>query len=90
MQNAHSESFNGRLRDEFLNASWFRTLSDTRRMTEAWRHDYNTQRPHSSLNYQTPAEFARARSEPTSGMSVTPPDRPSTLSDSRTVLARFC
>ena len=69
MQNAHSESFNGRLRDEFLNASWFRTLSDTRRMTEAWRHDYNTQRPHSSLNYQTPAEFARARSEPTSGMS---------------------
>lgn len=87
MQNGHSESFNGRFRDEFLNANWFITMPGTRTMTEAWRTDYNTLRPHSSLGYQTPEEFARACSEPTSGMTVIPPDRPPAFPDSRTVLA---
>ena len=58
MQNGHVESFNGRLRDECLNANWFATLADARTKIEAWREDYNEQRPHSSLNYQTPREFA--------------------------------
>jgi hypothetical protein len=58
MQNGHVESFNGRLRDECLNANWFATLADARTKIEAWRVDYNEQRPHSSLNYQTPREFA--------------------------------
>ena len=58
MQNGHVESFNGRLRDECLNAHWFTTLADARTKIEAWREDYNEQRPHSSLNYQTPREFA--------------------------------
>jgi putative transposase len=57
-QNAFAESFNGRLRDECLNANWFTSLSDARRKIEDWRQDYN-QRPHSSLNYLPPAEFAR-------------------------------
>ena len=52
------ESFNGRLRDECLNANWFATLSDARQKIEAWREDYNEQRPHSSLDYRTPREFA--------------------------------
>ena len=58
-QNAFIESFNGRLREECLNRSWFTNLADARRQLEAWRTDYNTERPHSSLAYQTPAEFAR-------------------------------
>jgi len=62
-QNAFAESFNGRLRDECLNASWFTTLSDARRKIETWRQDYNDQRPHSSLNYLPPAEFARKQLE---------------------------
>jgi putative transposase len=62
-QNAYAESFNGRLRDECLNANWFTSLSDARRKIESWRPDYNQQRPHSSLNYLPPAEFARARAE---------------------------
>lgn len=62
-QNAYAESFNGRLRDECLNANWFTSLSDARRKIEAWRQDYNQQRPHSSLNYLPPAEFARKQLE---------------------------
>jgi putative transposase len=58
-QNAYAESFNGRLRDECLNANWFTSLKDARRKIESWRQDYNQQRPHSSLNYLAPAEFAR-------------------------------
>jgi putative transposase len=63
VQNAYIESFNGRLRDECLNANWFTSLSDARRKIETWRRDYNEQRPHSSLNYLPPAEFARTATE---------------------------
>ena len=62
-QNAYAESFNGRLRDECLNANWFTSLSDARRKIETWRQDYNQQRPHSSLDYLAPAEFARKQLE---------------------------
>jgi len=62
-QNAFAESCNGRLRDECLNANWFTSLSDARRKIEDWRQDYNQQRPHSSLNYLPPAEFARQQLE---------------------------
>jgi putative transposase len=58
VQNAYVESFNGRLRDECLNANWFTGLRDARRKIETWRQDYNQQRPHSSLNYLPPTEFA--------------------------------
>ena len=57
MQNGHVESFHGRLRDECLNASWFRTLGDVREKLADWRQEYNHERPHSSLGYRTPAEF---------------------------------
>jgi putative transposase len=57
-QNAHVESFHGRLRDECLNVSWFWNLWDARRKIAAWRTEYNTERPHSALGYRTPAEFA--------------------------------
>jgi putative transposase len=58
IENAHVESFNGRLREECLNVSWFRNLFDARRRIESWRGHYNTDRPHSSLGYRTPEEFA--------------------------------
>jgi putative transposase len=65
VQNAYVESFNGRLRDECLNANWFTSLRDARRKIEEWRQDYNQQRPHSSLGYLSPAAFARTRAEMT-------------------------
>jgi putative transposase len=61
MQNGRVESFNGRLRDECLNASWVLTLAEAKQKIEAWREDYNRERPHSSLGYQTPEQFARER-----------------------------
>lgn len=59
-QNGYVESFNGRFRDECLNEHWFPTLEEARRLIEAWRQDYNTVRPHSSLGNLTPAEFVRS------------------------------
>ena len=58
IQNAHCESFHGRLRDECLNEHWFLGLGDARQIVEGWRQDYNRHRPHSALDYQTPVEFA--------------------------------
>jgi putative transposase len=66
IQNAYIESFNGKFRDECLNQNWFVGLADAQRLIETWRVDYNTARPHSSLGYQTPLEFAaRLASPPT-------------------------
>ena len=57
-QNGHIESFNGRLREECLNANWFINLPDARRKIASWHRDYNECRPHSALGYRTPREFA--------------------------------
>ncbi|WP_245414022.1 IS3 family transposase, partial [Fulvimarina endophytica] len=59
MQNGFVESFNGRMRDELLNESLFLGLDHARELIATWVSDFNTQRPHSSLGYQTPADFAR-------------------------------
>jgi putative transposase len=56
--NAFIESFNGRLRQECLDPSWFLCLDDLRRKTEDWRTDYNERRPHSALGNLAPREFA--------------------------------
>ena len=58
-QNAFIESFNGRLRDELLNETLFPSLHHARVTLATWRTDYNTERPHSRLCWQTPAEFAQ-------------------------------
>lgn len=63
VQNCYVESFNGKFRDECLNAQWFLTLDDARRAIEEWRVDYNEVRPHSSLDERTPAEFAAAHGQ---------------------------
>jgi putative transposase len=68
VQNAFIESFNSRLRDECLNEHVFLTLAEARQIIELWRQDFNRNRPHSSLNYLAPEEFAarnrQQRSEP--------------------------
>jgi putative transposase len=57
-ENAYIESFNGKFRDECLNEHWFISLAHARSVIEAWRIEYNTERPHSSLANLTPEEFA--------------------------------
>ena len=57
-QNAYIESFNGKLSDELLNLEEFTSLAEARHLAETWRIEYNQIRPHSSLGYRTPAEFA--------------------------------
>ena len=61
MENGYTESFNDKLRDECLNENWFTSLDEAREILEAWRIDYNSVRPHSSLGYMTPEEFAASR-----------------------------
>ena len=58
-QNAFNESFNGRLRNAILNETLFPSLHHVRAPLAAWRTEDNTERPHSRLGWQTPAEFAR-------------------------------
>ena len=58
IENAYVESFNGKFRDECLNEHWFVSLVDAKAAIEAWRVDYNTVRPHSSLGGRTPDQFA--------------------------------
>ena len=57
-QNGRVESFHARLREECLNVSWFQNLFDAKRKIAGWRTEYNEERPHSSLGYLTPTEFA--------------------------------
>jgi putative transposase len=56
-QNGFVESFNGRLRDEYLNGQLFDSVLEARVLLERWRLDYNANRPHSSLGWKTPAEY---------------------------------
>jgi putative transposase len=69
IQNAYIESFNSRLREECLNEQVFVSRADARRKIEQWRMQYNRERPHSSLGYLAPEEFAarnrQLRNEPT-------------------------
>jgi putative transposase len=58
MQNAYIERNNGSLRRELLNAYLFYSLVDVRMMTEQWRVDYNTERPHKALGYLSPIKYA--------------------------------
>ena len=65
IENAYCESFNGKLRDECLNANWFASLADAQRAIEQWRQEYNEERPHKNLGRRTPVEFARSLQDKT-------------------------
>ncbi len=54
------ESFNGRLRDEYLNGQLFQTVLEARVLLEDWRIDYNMNRPHSAHGWRSPVEFVEA------------------------------
>jgi transposase InsO family protein len=62
-QNAYVESFNGRLREECLNEHWFMSLAHARALIEAWRREYNDERPKRSLGGLTPAQYAKQLAE---------------------------
>lgn len=82
-QNGYAESFHGRLRDELLDAELFADLAEAKSLAASWKNDYNHRRPHSSLGYRTPAEFAATLRPAPVGASPlpTPPsaNHPSTL-----------
>lgn len=63
IQNAVMESFNGKMREECLNANWWRTVAEARDAIETFRQDHNRVRPHSALNYLTPLEFTARLTE---------------------------
>jgi putative transposase len=63
-QNGVTESFNGKFRDECLSLEWFRSRAEAKVVIEAWRRHYNEVRPHSSLDYLTPNEFAARAAGP--------------------------
>lgn len=97
-ENGFVESFHGRLRDELLDAELFGNLAEARTLSKMWRREYNQERPHSSLQYQTPAEFAKGCVEVTrerkheaadeyigDGCGVSPPED---TDSSRTVSSR--
>lgn len=74
-QNAYSESFNSRFRDEFLNREAFGSLLEAKVLGKAHRQHYNLSRPHSSLGYQTPREFAQRGPAAASAALRQPPNR---------------
>jgi transposase InsO family protein len=71
-QNGYAESFHSRLRSELLDAEVFENVTAAQALSAAWRNDYNHYRPHSSLGYNTPAEFA-ARAAFASAPAAPPP-----------------
>lgn len=62
--NAFIEAFNSRFRQECLNEHWFLSLEDARCKIDTWRKEYNSERPHSALNYRTPEEFINQIQQP--------------------------
>ena len=62
------ESFNGKLRDELLNGELFLNVPEVRYVLDEWRLDYNHHRPHSSLDWKTPAAFAATLNDPAAGV----------------------
>ena len=84
-QNGVTESFNGKFRDECLSLEWFRSRAEAKVIIEAWRQHYNEVRPHSSLDYLTPNQFAARQANAASrqatgqGAAVCGPPRPGPL-----------
>ena len=75
-ENAYVESFNGKLRDELLNRELFLSLPEARYVLDVWREEYNERRPHSGLNWQTPAGFAASVADPPVGTAPLPAAQP--------------
>ncbi len=85
-QNAQVESFHGRMREECLQVSWFENLFEARRKIAAWRKEYNEERPHSSLGYRTPKEFATEMGAASSGCALLAPPSEAVSSEVESVV----
>ena len=81
-QNGYAESFHSKVRDEFLDREEFESEPQARALGALWRGEYNTERPHSSLGYRTPAEFS-ATCERYVPIEEDPPDASFTESTNR-------
>lgn len=79
-ENGHIESFHDKLRDECLNRELFHTLAEARVILESWRIEYNERRPHSSLGYLTPSEYAQKLNQVDGGYA---PPNPAPLAAAR-------
>lgn len=75
-QNGYAESFHSRLRSELLNAEVFDNVPEAKSLASSWQWDYNHHRPHSSLDYQTPAEFAALAAFAPASAPPAPPQTP--------------
>jgi len=76
-QNGYAESFNSRLRDEFLEMNYFNTLAEAKELARRWKEHYNNKRLHSSLGYLAPAEYAKRCGAPAStSLRSAPPPAP--------------
>ena len=75
-ENGYAESFHARLRDEFLNAETFANLAEAQALARIWQREYNEERPHSSLGYLPPAEFAARLADLPVGATPLPPGQP--------------
>lgn len=76
-QNGYAESFNSRLRDEFLEMNYFTTLAEAKELARRWKEHYNTKRLHSSLGYLAPAAYAkRCGASASTSLRSAPPDAP--------------
>lgn len=75
-ENGYAESFHSRLRDELLNAEEFAGIREAKALAAHWQNEYNHRRPHSTLDYQTPAEYAASLADPPVGAPPLPPDQP--------------
>jgi transposase InsO family protein len=75
-ENGYAESFHSRLRDELLDTEIFTGLDDAKALAAGWKNEYNHRRPHSSLGYRTPAEFAASLAAPSLGAAPLPPAPP--------------
>ena len=71
-QNGYAESFNSRLRDELLNQEVFADLAEAESLSAWWQNEYNHRRPHSSLGYVTPAEYAESLAVPALRLGAAP------------------
>ena len=75
-ENGYVESFNGKLRDELLNRELFLSLPEARCVLDEWRLEYNHRRPHSGLNWQTPAAVVARLAGPPVGATPLPANQP--------------
>jgi len=85
-KNGYAEAFQSRLRDELLNAESFANLREAQALARIWKRDYNEERPHSSLGYLTPAEFAARRPDLPLGATPLAPGQAPSSNEQRTLI----